>query len=661
MLDNCFRFAPRDSIPGLIAKICKYLKDHPGWSEAELENQIKQFIGQNGVDSFNGRNGAVVLNEDDVNNLKIASAYFAEGNETIDKLDLVSLYNQGVRFVFTDFNSVTSGYNLAFVLDYFDASGEVVYYPVSTGSGGGGNIVSVNGKTGEVHLKVVDVSSGNSPDENAYIFIDESDDYPDVISSDSSKLGGQLPSYYASAEDVSTLKDDLGKVDSRLSESITDIDTELFERYPQLYDYDSDNIITGRISASTGIVDTANTGFSTSDFVKISGGKRMYISGAYGDHDNLLVTLNNVAVFDSNKNVITGISWNSATVGQGKTAELPSNAKFIRLSIIGGTHSRFKYVGMFYDGYHSNLADFTYKAPTLKPIVNRAEKADVAEYSNKVRSKWSGKTGLLYGDSITAITNPNSPVNTWGNYVKNFLELDTLYARGVGSQKYGWGNGGGSVVFVRENGEYNSRNDSYNKDNYTDSIPAGCTATRGSFCSWDRITHMIPSSIKDTIDFIYIMGGTNDGGGGWDTEVAWVDGDTTDTEWANSEYYSRYGGDYNIYYLMGGLASCIMKMQAWCPNAQIIVGTPLSGRGNTGEINKTVVVAEYNKSLLVKKMAALLSVPCVDVNGTTGINGWNRAEYISDIVHPYPEKGQKALARVVANGINQILPQNIFD
>lgn len=209
MLDNCFRFAPRDSIPGLIAKICKYLKDHPGWSEAELEDQIKQFIGQTVVESFNGRNGAVVLNEDDVNNLKIASAYFAEGDESIDSLDLVSLYNQGVRFVFTDFNSVTSRYNLAFVLDYFDASGEVVYYPMSTGSGGGGNIVSVNGKTGEVHLKVVDVSNGNSPDENAYIFIDESDDYPDVISSDSSKLGGQLPSYYASAEDVSQLKNDI--------------------------------------------------------------------------------------------------------------------------------------------------------------------------------------------------------------------------------------------------------------------------------------------------------------------------------------------------------------------------------------------------------------------------------------------------------------------
>ena len=289
MLDNCFRFAPRDSIPGLIAKICKYLKDHPGWSEVELEDQIKKFISATGVESFNGRTGTVTLDKNDVNNLKIASAYFAEGNESIDSLDLVSLYNQGVRFVFTDFNSVTSGYNLAFVLDYFSGSGNVVYYPMSTGSGGGGNIVSVNGKTGvvELHLadiignsgvqvkictatefastttatwnayynegyrivgvvnasvtaidsiyllkqdennhtpiglstgtsdaytpsnpppypvtsvngksgsvglKVVDVSKGNSTDVNAYIFIDEDEEYPEVTAKDSDKLGGK--------------------------------------------------------------------------------------------------------------------------------------------------------------------------------------------------------------------------------------------------------------------------------------------------------------------------------------------------------------------------------------------------------------------------------------------------------------------------------------
>ena len=157
MLYNCFRFAPRDSIPGLISKICKYLKDHPGWSEEELKEQINKFISATGVESFNGRTGAVTLNKNDVNNLKIASAYFAEGDESIDRLDLVSLYNQGVRFVFTNFNDVTSAYNMAFVLEYLSGSSNVVYYPMSTGSGGVGNIVSVNGKTGVVELSLADI------------------------------------------------------------------------------------------------------------------------------------------------------------------------------------------------------------------------------------------------------------------------------------------------------------------------------------------------------------------------------------------------------------------------------------------------------------------------------------------------------------------------
>ena len=69
MPDKCFSFSPRDSIPGLISKICKYLKDHPGWSEKELEEQIKKFIISIGVESFNGRTGNVTLDKNDVNNL----------------------------------------------------------------------------------------------------------------------------------------------------------------------------------------------------------------------------------------------------------------------------------------------------------------------------------------------------------------------------------------------------------------------------------------------------------------------------------------------------------------------------------------------------------------------------------------------------------------
>lgn len=161
MPTNCFSFAPRDSVPGLIAKICKYLKNHPGWSEEELKDEIAKLVHDAGVQSFNGRTGNVVLSSEDVNALKIASAYFGEGDETIDELDIKALYAAGIRFVFMDFNSVTSSYNNFYVLDYFPGSDDIAYYPISTADGGGGSVTvavtSVNGKTGNVTINLADV------------------------------------------------------------------------------------------------------------------------------------------------------------------------------------------------------------------------------------------------------------------------------------------------------------------------------------------------------------------------------------------------------------------------------------------------------------------------------------------------------------------------
>ena len=161
MLTNCFRFAPHDSVPGLIAKICKYLKDHPGWSEEDLKDEIAKLVHDAGVQSFNGRTGDVVLSSEDVNALKIATAYFGEGDETIDEIDIKAMYDVGIRFVFTDFNSVTSSYNNSYVLDYFPGSDDIAYYPISTADGGGGSVTvavtSVNGKTGNVTINLADV------------------------------------------------------------------------------------------------------------------------------------------------------------------------------------------------------------------------------------------------------------------------------------------------------------------------------------------------------------------------------------------------------------------------------------------------------------------------------------------------------------------------
>lgn len=256
---NCYRFSPRDSLSGAVAQIADYLSKHPGWNETELRAFVDGLISSAGVETFNGRSGNVTLNKDDVNNLLIANCYFAEADETIESIDVLTLYKLGVRIVFTQYSSEVDGYTLAYGIEYYPTTDTAKAYLFSSGSGGVGAVVSVNGKTGtvilkasdismnngdsvedavsnakaianaayspdnpppypvnsvnsktgSVMLKVVDVSNGNSPDDNAYIFIDETENYPDIIAPDSNKLGGQIPSYYATAESVNSLKDDL--------------------------------------------------------------------------------------------------------------------------------------------------------------------------------------------------------------------------------------------------------------------------------------------------------------------------------------------------------------------------------------------------------------------------------------------------------------------
>ena len=256
---NCYRFSPRDSLSGVVAQIADYLSKHPGWNETELRAFVDGLISSAGVETFNGRSGNVTLNKDDVNNLLIANCYFAEADETIESIDVLALYKLGIRIVFTQYSSEVGGYTLAYGIEYYPTTDTAKAYLFSSGSGGGtGAIVSVNGKTGtvvlkasdilmnngdsveyavsntkaianaayspnnpppypvnsinsktgSVMLKVVDVSNGDSVDDNAYIFIDETENYPDITAPDSNKLGGQIPSYYATAESVNSLKDD---------------------------------------------------------------------------------------------------------------------------------------------------------------------------------------------------------------------------------------------------------------------------------------------------------------------------------------------------------------------------------------------------------------------------------------------------------------------
>lgn len=324
-----------------------------------------------------------------------------------------------------------------------------------------------------------------------------------------------------------------------------------------------------------------------------------------------------------------------------------------------------------------SLADGDKIPPTAKYIMYHTsylhsmisyEKADVySEYDPKCffndemlttikeTHPWFNKIWAAYGDSIAAISNGNSLETGWAAYVNKIHGFNGFFGRSIGGQRFTWGKNGGSVSFINEDGTFNSRNDSYNLDNYTGEVPEGCTAVRGAFCSWSRITAMFPESIKDTVDMVLILGGTNDTYD--DNALEFVENDATDPEWAASEHYATFGGDYNISTLRGGIASTVMKFQAWMPNALIVIGTNLSGRGTTGKVGTSLDITEYDKAVIEKEMASRMSCPCIDVYSTCGISPWNRTAYISDGVHPYTDSGKMMLGRAIAGGLKAIYPK----
>ena len=158
---NCYRFSPRDSLSGAVAQIADYLSKHPGWNETELRAFVDGLISSAGVETFNGRSGNVTLNKDDVNNLLIANCYFAEADETIESIDVLALYKLGIRIVFTQYSSEVDGYTLAYGIEYYPATDTAKAYLFSSGSGGVGAVVSVNGKTGTVVIKAGDILMNN--------------------------------------------------------------------------------------------------------------------------------------------------------------------------------------------------------------------------------------------------------------------------------------------------------------------------------------------------------------------------------------------------------------------------------------------------------------------------------------------------------------------
>lgn len=294
---------------------------------------------------------------------------------------------------------------------------------------------------------------------------------------------------------------------------------------------------------------------------------------------------------------------------------------------------------------------------TISHVENVIDNINANITQLQAQRQWAGKGWSQYGDSIsTYAVFPNTPDGGWATIANEYQKFGNTYMRGIGGQKFAFDEHGGSVSFINSDGSLNSVNQSYNYDNYTGEVPSGTTKSRGSMSSWLRITSMFPASMKDNVDLVFVMGGTNDSAS--DTAPTWVENSTADPEWTASNYYSTYGGDYNIDTIQGGVASMIMKMQAWMPDTLIVIGTPLNGNtGVTGGIAPSETPDEYQKSTQIMNVARMYGIPVIDVFGECGINNLNSSTYISDGVHPN-SAGRVLLGRCIAGELNRILPKS---
>lgn len=276
--------------------------------------------------------------------------------------------------------------------------------------------------------------------------------------------------------------------------------------------------------------------------------------------------------------------------------------------------------------------------------------------SSQIQSPWEGRILTTYGNSITAIGNGNqeapykmSKHTPWQILVADKMGFSKHYGRGVGGQRFTWNE---NTWWANEDGSYNNRPNGKNQQ------PENTSVHLGAFSSWDRITTMIP---KES-DLILIMGGTND----WGQPIGEMTFDVnnrTDKQWAESEYFT---GDFDLNCFKGGVASTILKMQTWCPDAVIVLVTPLAGRGKTPGKNaieedkrNNMVTSQYAQA--IKEVGFMMGIPVIDLFGRAGINNFNRSQFIKDTVHPYgigeQNKGNEAIARVIIGELMRIMPQ----
>lgn len=295
---------------------------------------------------------------------------------------------------------------------------------------------------------------------------------------------------------------------------------------------------------------------------------------------------------------------------------------------------------------------------------------------------FKGKKLICYGDSITAEGNDLNNTS-WQRYLYDYFGFGEYIGSGIG------GTGFCPMLshkFILPSDYIDGNSLSVNSaiDGISETL-----AENMDLSSWYRINRCIPTDA----DIIVVMAGTNDFGriigsalpsrkrdlrgnvyGNW-----LFDSDITDTirdiEWAKSDLYATYGGDFNRETVAGAIESTIMKLQAKCPNALIIFATPVKtnvgsqwqNNTNSGQKylsgeyykidNEVQLCFETDYQKIIKDVCIEWGIPVIDIYSESCIN---HASYIlgglqGSGVHPNAS-GRKMIGRAFVSGFKRLVP-----
>lgn len=472
------------------------------------------------------------------------------------------------------------------------------------------------------------------------------DNYPKISYYASSSNVQNIIISYEDSKDIPLINKDLIEINNNINSILTDIQTAFkgFGKIESIYTW-SGAFITLAGNLQFGVEADCYK-------YKVSPNKTLYVEESLNE---INIDFGMIMFRDASGNVLQVISTNDFIASNG----------IIKVPIPDSSDHAVIYCPK------SNKTSLIVKTSDVKNIELIHELQDqVNQLLSKAATVWENKTILFWGDSITQMgqdygtgiidghgTFPYQEPFGW-NWQERFcseMKFKEFYSRGIGSAM--WTHSEYVAYIDNATGKLIKRPNPFVKFEDAPDIE-GQTKVHFGLSDWDRIKAQIPEDIRAKIDVIFMF--CTNSILTKDLVADFSANNNQDTAWATDTAFNKFGGDYNVLDHANAIISTIMKLQIWCPNAKIVIGTQLSGRGpvdgsNTANLN--TAISQWESAQITKKVAGVMSIPCIDIYGTDGINPLNRHDYIADEVHPYKENGCKMLVSALCGGFNSLIPK----